>query len=51
MFVFLEGNLAEVKISFIPPDFGIDFEPRVRVDGGPGDGWDVHVVLKGRELL
>lgn len=45
MFVFLDRNLAEVKRSLIPPDFGMDFEQRVKVyraegwmGGGMGGG-------------
>lgn len=63
MFVFLDGNLAEVKRLLIPLDVQRDFEQRgggvglgEGVGGGRGVGWDVQadldllIVFKGREL-
>lgn len=37
MFVFLDGNLAEVKRLLIPLDFGMDFEQRDRVSVEAGE--------------
>lgn len=53
MFVFLDGNLAEVKRLLIPLDVPTYSEQRGRL-GGWGlseKGEDVRVVFKGRELL